>query len=449
VSSAERFVRHQQHQTDRALSAAFARLTPDAGSTATFADLLGIVRRRAPRLLEGPAERGRHPGIEALEQLARAADRYLRAPAAWPGSGASWHGVVHDLSRHLLARYPIPAFLGAAWYAADPHAEAQRRWFVEHGRGQPFRALDLPVAMTRRMEHVFLKSPPHLTVPHALRRAELLALGATPELAATILATPAALRLEHGEFWRTAWRFLIAHAGALADQVAPLIDFLDGVRHEHVVVETAAGPERRAPHEPQFSRKGRTVAAVVRLMHDWHRSLGRAAGAARWTPSPLAPMRVEYAAEDPRLPPVEWLLVELTSAAELRAEGAALGHCVAIYSRRCTTGDARIWSLRRKRGDSGPRPVLTIEIDLRRQAIVQARAYRNRLPEGRPLPIVRSWAAREGLLILRLYGGASTRYLPRCWRKNASIAGQACSDAFMLAPSWPVCWRRKPWPAPS
>jgi hypothetical protein len=99
---------------------------------------------------------------------------------------------------------------------------------------------------------------------------------------------------------------------------------------------------------------------------------------------------------------VEWLLVELTSAADLRAEGSALGHCGAAYARRCTAGSARIFSLRRRRGDAAPRAVVTIEVDPWRQAVVQVRGRRNRLPDGRPLQIVRSWAARERLRILWL-----------------------------------------------
>ncbi len=51
--------------------------------------------------------------------------------------------------------------------------------------------------------------------------------------------------------------------------------------------------------------------------------------------------------------------------------------------------------------------------------------------------------------------GRATAHAPgsriyfRLARKNARSAGQACSEAFMLAPSWPFCWRRKPCPAPS
>jgi hypothetical protein len=403
VSSAERLVRrHQQRQIDRAVAAAHARLADDPSARAVFVHLLGVVRRRGRGLLGAALTGERHPGLDALEQLARAGHRYVRAVGAWPESHASWPGVVQSLSSHLLARYPVPAFLAASWYADDPWADAQRRWFVAHASGRPFRSLDLPFAMTRRMEHHFLRSPAHLSVPIALRRAELLGLGGDTALVEAIVTTRPASSLEQGEFWQTAWRFLIANRKDLAlAEIAPLVDFFDGIRHEPIVVETPSSLEQRPPQEPGFSLKGRTVPSVRRLMHEWHRSLGRTASAARWTPSTMQPMRLEFPHEDPRVPPTVWFLVELTSAAELRLEGSALRHCVATFVRRCVNGDSRIWSLRRQHGDGPARSVLTIEVDPRRHAIVQLRGWCNRLPDGRPFQIVQRWASRERLRILR------------------------------------------------
>jgi hypothetical protein len=110
-------------------------------------------------------------------------------------------------------------------------------------------------------------------------------------------------------------------------------------------------------------------------------------------------MVMEQPAEDPEAPPTRWEMVELTSTAGLRAEGAALKHCVARYGRLCVNGQARIWSLRRRR-DGPPRPVLTIEVDPRRQAIVQVRGLYNRAPMRRSWQIVQSWARRECLRLV-------------------------------------------------
>jgi PcfJ-like protein len=401
VSPAERFVRHHHRQTDRAMTDAYRRLAADPPARASFTELLDAVRRLAPQLLAAPIEDGRHPGIEALVQLARAADRHIRPASAWGGSRSSWRRAVHDLALHLVGVYAVPVFLGSAWYAVGgPFDEAQRRWFVAHARGRPFRSLDLPIAMTRRMEHLFLRSPAHFGVAYAMRHAELLGLGAEPAFANVILTARASLDLEHGAFWRTAWRFLIAHAGAIdRAQVAPMIDFFHGIRHERIEVETPAGIELRDPPDPGFSLEGRTVASVLRLMEAWHRGLGLGASRLEWAPSGLRPMTVETPPEEPGAPPTRWELVELTSAALLRAEGAALKHCVASYGRRCVTGDSRIWSLRRRReGDATP--VLTIEVDPRRKAVVQVRGLYNRAPIGRSWQIVQTWARREQLRLV-------------------------------------------------
>lgn len=183
MSSAERFVRHHRQQTDRAISQAYARLASDAIAQATFDALLYGARNRATRVLDAPVVNGHHPGVEALVNLSRFRWAHARAVADWPGTSASWRPAVCSLVQHSIGKYTVPAFLAASWYATDdPYAEKKREWFVAHARGASFRSLDLPIDMTRKMEHIFLLSRDHLTIEHAMRRAELLALGAPDEL---------------------------------------------------------------------------------------------------------------------------------------------------------------------------------------------------------------------------------------------------------------------------
>jgi len=290
----------------------------------------------------------------------------------------------------------VPRFLAAAWYAIrDENAERKREWFMPHARGARFRTLDLPIAMTRKMEDIFLKSRDHLSIEHAMRRAELLALGASDEVLRAVLSTAVGTDLRNGAFWRTVWGFLIANADAIdRTQIAPMIDFVQAMRHERVSVETRDGIVLRDPPQPSFSMKGRTAQSMLRLMQEWHRSLGFAQGGLTWAPSSLQPLVMEEASEDGCAPPIMWELMELTDGAQLRAEGAALHHCVGSYADRCWRGASHIWSLRRRRGEK-MRHVLTIEIDMKRRAIIQARGWRNGAATGRPLRLLREWAARE------------------------------------------------------
>lgn len=398
MSSAERFVRHHRRQTDRAISHAYARLATDTIATATFHELLYCVRNRARRLLEAPVVNGHHLGVEALVDLSRFTRTHIRAIADWPGTSASWRCAVCSLAQHLIARYAVPAFLAAAWYATDDaYAEKKREWFVAHARGASFRSLDLPIQMTRKMEHIFLTSRDHLAIEYAMRRAELLALGAPDELVRAVLATRSATDLGNGRFWRTVWMFLIANGRAIdAAQVGPMIDFVQAIRHERVAVETPDGIVMRDPPQPTFSMKGRTPQSMLRLMQEWHRSLGLANGGLTWAPSRLEPLLIEEPSQDPSAPPTLWQLMELTNGAQLRTEGTALHHCVASYAERCWRGASRIWSLRVHRGEK-VRHVLTVEVDMKRRLVVQARGWGNRAPSGKPLRLLQDWAVRERL----------------------------------------------------
>ena len=398
MSPAERSVRHAKLRTDRAISQAYIRLAADARARATFNELLRSIRGRSPRLLDAPVIDGRHLGVEALVNLARFADAYVRTTEDWTGSSASWRGCVNSLAQHLLSGYRIPAFLSAAWFATDDrYAEAKRRWFVAHAAGASFRSLTLPIRLTSKMEHILLGSRDHFGIEYALRRAELLGLGADQRLTDAVLATRPALDLDNGDFWRTVWLFLIENSGSIdGAQVGPIIDFVHAVRHERVAVETAEGIVMREPPQPQFSLKGRTARSVLRLMDQWHRELGLVTGGLRWEPSRLRPMVIETPQEDPDAPPILWEMTELTNSAQLRAEGVALHHCVASYSHNCWRGASRIWSLRRQR-DAKVRSIVTVEVDPARRTIVQARGFRNRRASGKPLQLVQAWAAREHL----------------------------------------------------
>jgi hypothetical protein len=118
VSSAEHFVRHHKLQTDRAISRAYVRLAADPRASATFQELLEIVRHRAPRLIEAPIVNGEHPGVEALVNLSRFQNVYLRSTRCWPGTSKSWRPAVSSLAQHLICKYAVAPFLAAAWYEA-------------------------------------------------------------------------------------------------------------------------------------------------------------------------------------------------------------------------------------------------------------------------------------------------------------------------------------------
>jgi hypothetical protein len=235
--------------------------------------------------------------------------------------------------------------------------------------------------MTRRMEHVLLRSPDHLDVHRALRRAEVIGLGGSPALADAITATRLGTQFDRPALWRTVLAWLVA-CGDEADLawVKPIVDDIHATT-------------------PPPLLTGRSF-EVVRREVDARRP--------RWQGQPLQRPRLHTRPPLtwPRSPWSEamfidddahWRVIELTDSSQLAQEGRAMHHCVAGYAPRCARGTSRIWSLRQTSLDGNDVPVLTIEIEPRSATIVQLRGRHNRRAAGKPLAMVRRWAARERL----------------------------------------------------
>jgi len=393
----ERFVRDHKRQTDCAIHRASVQLALYPAVFEKFHEILCCARKRAARLFDAPVLDGRHLGVDALVNLSRFEDAHIRPTSSWVGTPSSWRPAVSSLANHLICDYEVPSFLASSWYATDAAADKKRGWFVAHSRGASFRSLDLPITMTRKMEHIFLASQDHVPIEHAIRRAELLALGAPAEFVKAIISTRLGTDLRDDDFWRTVWIFLITNARDLdVTQIGPMIDYIQAIRRDERTITTSCEVMGFNSLRTAFSMRGRTVQSMLRLMRDWHRSLGGGGPAFSWIRSPFEPLLVEEPSRDGAELPRRWHMIELTDSAQLRAEGAALHHCVASYADRCLSGSSNIWSLCSWRGEK-VRHVLTVEVDPKKRAIVQARGWANRAASGRSLRLLRDWAARERL----------------------------------------------------
>ncbi|HTV07569.1 MAG TPA: PcfJ domain-containing protein [Candidatus Aquilonibacter sp.] len=402
MSWSERYVQDRRAQTDRAIHRACECLASDPHTFEKFQELLTCSRKLAPRLFEAPVDAvGRHAGVDALVNLARFRDAHIRSIATWPGPTASWRPAVASLVQHLTCSYRIPAFLASVWYACDAEGDKKRAWVTAHSHGASFRSLDLPLAMTRRMEHIFLESRDHLAFEAALRRAEMLAVGMRKEFVTAVLSTRLATDLRNGAFWRTVWIFLAAHSNDVdSAQVGPMIDYIQAIRHDRLRIDTQDGVVEIAPPQPNFSIKGRTASSMLRLVREWHRGLGGdcSASSLSWTQSSFKPWLIEEPRRKEEEAPRRWQMVELTTSGQLREEGAALQHCVSSYARLCYRGSSSIWSLRMWRNEK-VRPVLTVEVDPGKRAVIQARGTANRSASGKARRLLLEWAAREGLVM--------------------------------------------------
>ena len=200
MSWSERHVQDHKRRTDCAVRRACAELASDPPAFEKFQEMLTCSRKRAARLFEAPVSDGCHLGIDALVNLSRFRAAHIRAAIEWAGTSSSWRLAVSSMAHHLICDYEVPVFLASTWYATDSAADKKRGWFVAHSRGASFRSLDLPVVMTRKMEHIFLASQDHLPIERAIRRAELLDLGVPAEFVKAIMSTRLATDLRHSEF---------------------------------------------------------------------------------------------------------------------------------------------------------------------------------------------------------------------------------------------------------
>jgi hypothetical protein len=369
------FRRHARSCIDATIHHSIASFS-NRRERAMFETLLWLVRNRSDLLAAPSITRGEVDEIVALYNIARFKISCLNAPETWDGLRGHPLRIVSSLANHMFGLYPTPRFLASCWFGHGNERIDHRNWFIAHARGERFRRLSLPIAMTRRMEHLFLRTPDHVSVAAALRRAEVLGLGGTPELADAVIATRLGQQFDEPERWREVLVWLVSCDDVRLDDVRSLVDFVHANRTAEL--------------------RGRTFAAVMRWANEW---IGRARAAWHsWPRSRWKGMRVEVVATSREPRPSEWTIVELLDSRELTHEGRAMRHCVARYARKCLGRYSSIWSLRHRWfGEDQARSVITIEAEPRTGVIVQIKALANARPSGAPLELVRRWAALEGL----------------------------------------------------
>ncbi len=347
--------------------------------------------------------------LESRSKLLQSCE-YIKGICALVDWCCSWRRLIEDwrpqshnpgrqfasLLRHLLADFDVPVFMDAAWLSDN---KLQQAWFVHIAGGRNIRsAAGLPVPLTKKMAHHFLRAPVTYGIEEALRWGQVHALGGDKRLADALRDTRLVRHFEHNEFWLSVLRFFIAHPFLDLMHVNPIVDFIQYQRFEQREVFVARGvTETQPPPQPNFSMRGRSPEALLRQVEGWHRRLGRESSGAslQWQRSPMREYsRSEGSSEkgNRRI----WTIRELLSARELINEGRRMQHCVASYARSCYAGRSSIWTLEMC-DDIGTHKLLTIEVANVGRRIVQARGKRNRMPSAKELSILRYWAAREDI----------------------------------------------------
>lgn len=349
----------------------------------------------------------------ALVAFARFAGDFVRSPESFVQGSASPRAALAELAAHLFARYPMPPPMTSAWLEGELGEERpEHLWYVRLGRGESLRALDLPIATTRRAAHLFGSAPAHLGVFPALRWAEVRALGATEELAAAVIASRLGRVADREDVHRPLLELLVRE-NAAPEHVGPIVDFVRGTKIEERDGFRPDGTYGRLPPPwPDLAIRGRTVASLLRLADAWHVELGRAVvRSTSWAPSSIRPLRVEETIVHPSREPDEparretriFTIEEIVTSHDLVREGRDMRHCVGSYVGECLAGRTTIWSLR-VASSSAPAParrLVTLEVDPKTRVLRQARRRLNARPGETERALVARWAERERITIDR------------------------------------------------
>ena len=368
-----------------------------------FERLVNTVRSRTD-LLRPTSGQGSHGWVapvflvNRLRNLASRQRHWIAPCETWQPFAGNLRPVFRSLAQHLLARYPVPGFMDAVWdLPAGPGSFRQQAWYIRFGQGAAMRDLNLPIALTRRMEHHVRQASDHYTVAQALRYGETRGLGGSERLAREIIRGRLGQNTRHPAFWRTVIALFVRQGDLQLQHVNPIIDFIDVNKFDGQEVPTADGSELRPPLWPHFSIEGRTMASLLRLTETWHADLSNKKDVLKlsWLSSGIQGYRFleRRGSEQSDL---DWTISELLGSDALYAEGRALHHCVYVYSKTCKQGETTIWSLRLRVNDQ-EKSMATIEVIPRRRSIVQARAKCNLPVIGRSREIIHAWADQEGL----------------------------------------------------
>jgi len=326
-------------------------------------------------------------GAHAAWFLGLAGAVWLRPPEEWAQGTRNTGRALASLTRHLVARWPVPAVLDGAWTSGEAR---QRAWWLHVASGQNLRTAEgLPFPLTKRAAHEALLAPEQVGLLGALRWGQVLSLGGTPRLARALLGTRLGRVVgEHEVFWETVIRWLVGHPLLDPAHLGPIVDFLHA---QKFVVPAGA----TAAPQPGLTMRDRQPRALLAQVTAWHQRLARAR---RWVGRdatvPLTWGRTlalddwKHLGADGR---VAHTVVALLSVDDLVVEGERLEHCVASYAWSCARGTASIWSLRRPEKE-GFTPLLTIEVDPRTRRVVQARRKRNAFPDAATTSLLQRWA---------------------------------------------------------
>ena len=339
--------------------------------------LLHLYKKRCTKLLRN------QDFLRALYQIAWFSSNYVRDIQTWKRNSHNADKQLKSIIKHCYVKYHVPAFMYEAWFDTN---RKYMSWFIDLGRGQSVKNLSkVPVRLTKKGAHQFLQAPANYTIEMALRRAQALAFGNDELLAGRIACTGLSRNdFQCETFWETVIQFFMQQTMLDFNKMEEIIDYLND----------------RIRNDAEYSIKGRTITSLTRQSDAWHveQAIHSASMVEMFTWKPtLNSSFIVTSKSDKDVK--KYCLYELCSSKELIVEGRKMNHCVASYARSCCVKVTSIFSLRCTSFSKGQETLATIEMDVRSQTIVQAKARFNKPITAVAKKIMKDWAAHHDLKI--------------------------------------------------
>jgi hypothetical protein len=322
-------------------------------------------------------------------------DRWIRKPSDWwPEPQKKEVGQLASFLRHLFCRYRVPTPFVWAWMSDEESVFCTRgrEWYIHIGQGGSLRQAEgMPYPLSRPAAHAAINAPDDLTLPQAIRYGQFVAIGVSQPLATAAARTQLGRPNADDAAAVVMARFLAHNNDTRVRDVQQIVDYLLARRH---------GRDEFAP-QPDFTLGGgRTARTLMWEIRRWHEELGRLRNPAGrplfWSSCGIGGFEQIVIGEDWNVE--RWFVVELTSSAELTAEGRAMHHCVASFAWSAARGECAIFALRCDDGNCGvAKHIATIEVVLPSRAVGQMQGPCNQRVTATAMEKISRWAALQGV----------------------------------------------------
>jgi hypothetical protein len=314
--------------------------------------------------------------IQAVFNMVRFRVHWQNNIFEWEPSSKNASVQIIELADYLFCQYKVPRFLYKAFFEKSNRLFVN--WFIHLGTGRKVKEMnDIPIPFTQRMGHYFTQAPAKLSIPEALRWAQVRGLGGDEKLADRITASWLGYKPYGDEnFWQ-AFLLIVINGGMFNPaKLTELIDYIREAKRVNI----------------NYHLKGRTLQSLLRQSDEWHNRFARKHNDLYWKPCGIDGFRIAKK-------PETIVLEELTESKRLAEEGRAMKHCVASYVFYCAKGRSAIFSMRKYSGDILLDTLATIEINLSLRKIVQAKAKMNKPISEEVKKYMINWAETNALAV--------------------------------------------------